>query len=160
MGTCGAGPDAGVGLTRVTHPEVEHWLELFNAGEYFEAHESLEGLWLTAQEPEKTFLKGLIHAAVALYQYRRGNAHGARVKCASMFRYLRPYAPTHGGLAVGSLLLDFERFYRDAGWVSDGSPLPHPTEPWPTARRVLCDETALNDLPIPLGSRSQAEEMR
>ena len=59
------------------------WRNCFNSGAYFEAHETLEAAWLAADEPDRSFLKGLIHAAVALCHYQRGNGHGARAKYAS-----------------------------------------------------------------------------
>jgi predicted metal-dependent hydrolase len=67
---------------------VAEFASLLGAEEYFRAHEVLEGPWLRARQPEKDWLKGLIHAAVALYHHARGNAHGARVKRASALRYL------------------------------------------------------------------------
>jgi predicted metal-dependent hydrolase len=67
---------------------LSEWSRLFQEGRYFEAHEALEACRLAAAEPEKGWLKGLIHAAVALHHHQRGNAHGARVKSASGLRYL------------------------------------------------------------------------
>src|SRR6185436_20876506 len=89
---------------------LEQARELFNAGEYFECHEVLEGPWLATAEPERTFLKGLIHAAVSLYQYQRGNAHGARVKAASARGYLEPFRPAHAALDLERLLAELEEF--------------------------------------------------
>ena len=67
---------------------VREYGSQFEAGKYFQAHEVLEALWLRARQPERDWLKGLIHAAVALYHHSRLNAHGARVKRASALRYL------------------------------------------------------------------------
>lgn len=92
--------------------QVHTWRRHFNGGEYFDAHEVLESPWLAAQEPGKTFLKGLIHAAVALLHYERGNAHGARVKYASCQRYLRPFGEVTDPVDVRSLLQDLERFFK------------------------------------------------
>jgi len=49
----------------------------FNAGEFFEAHEAWEELWLRALKPEKTFLQGIIQIAAAFHHYVRGNLSGA-----------------------------------------------------------------------------------
>jgi len=89
---------------------LDEAVRLFNAGDYFECHEVLEKPWLAAGEPAKTFLKGLIHAAVALHHYRRGNSHGARVKAASARRYLEPYLPAAAGLDLAALLRDLDAF--------------------------------------------------
>ncbi len=83
---------------------VREWVRLFNAEQYYEAHEVAEEHWHRANEPEKTFLKGLIHAAVSLAHLQRGNPHGARVKGKSAAGYLAPYAPTYAGVALDELL--------------------------------------------------------
>lgn len=116
------------------HAAVERWAELFNRGEYFEAHEVLETPWLHAREPEKTVLKGLIHAAVALYQYSRGNAHGARVKSASALRYLEG-SDAAFGLDLRELRAALESFFRPLRLLPAGSDLP-PPQAWPRVSRT------------------------
>jgi uncharacterized protein len=113
---------------------VEEWVRLFNQGQYFEAHEVLEGPWLAAREPDKTFLKGLIHAAVALYQYRKGNDHGARTKLASTRGYLEPYGRTWRGVEVSALLAELEALFAPLMALPPGSEVPEPEGPWPTVR--------------------------
>src|SRR5947209_2652069 len=89
-------PTAGpAGLNDAQRAALTEAVALFNAGRYFECHEVLEDAWRAAAEPDRTILKGLIHAAVALYQYQRGNSHGARVKTASAYRYLAPALPEY-----------------------------------------------------------------
>ncbi|HTR45843.1 MAG TPA: DUF309 domain-containing protein [Verrucomicrobiae bacterium] len=50
----------------------------FNAREFFEAHEAWEELWLPADEPEKTFLQGMIQIAAAFHHYQRRNPRGTK----------------------------------------------------------------------------------
>lgn len=53
---------------------------LFNAGRYWEAHESLETVWRSVSGgSERRVWQGLIQAAAALLHRERGNAHGVRV---------------------------------------------------------------------------------
>jgi predicted metal-dependent hydrolase len=52
-------------------------IELFNAGEFFDAHEALEDVWREAGGAEKPFLQGLIQIAVALHHYSTANFAGA-----------------------------------------------------------------------------------
>lgn len=40
---------------------------LFNAGEYYECHDILEGLWNNAPEPQRSVLHGILQCAVGLY---------------------------------------------------------------------------------------------
>jgi predicted metal-dependent hydrolase len=50
---------------------------LFNRGDYFEAHEVWEDLWMDQSQPEKRFYQGLIQAAVGLCHFCNGNVRGA-----------------------------------------------------------------------------------
>lgn len=59
----------------------DHYLqgiEHFNAGQFFDAHEVWEEIWLRSSGDTKLFYQMLIQAAVGLYHYERGNARGAR----------------------------------------------------------------------------------
>ena len=59
---------------------LENALALFNAGDYWLAHEALETVWRSIiDEAERRAWQGLIQAAAALLQRRRGNRHGAVV---------------------------------------------------------------------------------
>jgi predicted metal-dependent hydrolase len=53
-------------------------IEQFNHRRFFEAHETWEEIWLSAPEPDKTFLQGMIQAAAAFHHYTRGNRLGAQ----------------------------------------------------------------------------------
>lgn len=55
----------------------EEGTDHFNAGRYWEAHESWEGLWLASQTEMKPFLQGLIQIAAAYLHLRRLNFSGA-----------------------------------------------------------------------------------
>lgn len=89
---------------------VEEWRRLFNEQRFYEAHEVAEERWRRSTEPEKTFLKGLIHAAVSLCHLQRGNAHGARVKHQSAVRYLTAYLPSYAGLDLAGLVEQLDRY--------------------------------------------------
>lgn len=115
---------------------VQDWTERFNRAEFFEAHEVAEDCWHRAQEPEKTFLKGLIHAAVALCHYQRGNAHGARVKYHSAKGYLSGYLPAYAGLDLAALLLEMDSYFEPLLATQPGDPLPEPASPLPRARTI------------------------
>ena len=90
---------------------IEEWLERFNAGEYYAAHEAAELAWHASAGRERDFLKGLVHAAVSLHHHHALNPHGARVKRDSALRYLAPYEPDYGGIAVSTLRRELRRFY-------------------------------------------------
>ncbi|MGV3723777.1 MAG: DUF309 domain-containing protein [Actinomycetota bacterium] len=109
---------------------IDAWRRLMNAGDFFAAHEALEHAWITSVEPEKTFLKGLIHAAVALHHYQRHNGHGARVKFASALRYLAPYPDAHLGVPVECLRRQMREFFAPLVALPKGA-APPPATQWP-----------------------------
>jgi uncharacterized protein len=47
--------------------ELAEGLRCYRAEEFFLAHEHWEGVWLKAQEPEKTFLQALIQTTAAFH---------------------------------------------------------------------------------------------
>jgi hypothetical protein len=70
--------------------------ELFNAGEYWEAHEALETVWRSILGDDQARFgaaarvwQGLIQAAAALLHRSRGNRHGVEVVGAAALENLR-----------------------------------------------------------------------
>ena len=59
------------------HPRARRGIELFNKGEYFEAHEALESAWLETDSPERDLYQGILQIGLAYYQISRGNYGGA-----------------------------------------------------------------------------------
>jgi predicted metal-dependent hydrolase len=89
-----------------------HGLELFNRGEFFEAHEVLEDVWRAAPAAEKKFLQGLIQVAVGLHHYSRGNMVGSRSLLQRAHKNLSAYPARHSGIDLGGLRAQVEQ------WVS------------------------------------------
>ena len=52
-------------------------IQLFNAREFYDAHEVWEDVWRESNGMEKQFLQGLIQAAVAFHHHSTGNVIGA-----------------------------------------------------------------------------------
>lgn len=71
---------------------------LFNRGDFFEAHEVWEDLWMETSGPEKQFYQGLIQAAVGLCHFCNGNLRGAKKLFHSSREYMAKYATHHNGL--------------------------------------------------------------
>jgi uncharacterized protein len=88
----------------------KHGLELFNRGEFFDAHEVLEDVWRAAPAEEKKFLQGLIQVAVGLHHYSRGNVVGARSLLGRAHRNLSEYPGRHGGIDLAGLRAQVERW--------------------------------------------------
>jgi predicted metal-dependent hydrolase len=79
-------------------------LELARAGEYFAAHEAFEDAWRASERAEKDFFQGLVHVVVAWYQAGRRRRPGCERQLEKAARRLAPFAPTHRGVDVDSLL--------------------------------------------------------
>jgi predicted metal-dependent hydrolase len=79
-------------------------LRLFNAREFFEAHEVLEEVWRAAPAAEKKFLQGIIQIAVALHHSSRGNLAGAQSLMRRAASNLSSYPDEFGGICVKRLL--------------------------------------------------------
>lgn len=83
-------------------------IDHFNRGEYFEAHEVWEDLWIEINDERKGFYHGLIQAAVALHHARRANPNGARSLYRRMKANLEGYLPAYEGLDLQSFLARME----------------------------------------------------
>lgn len=86
-----------------TEGELQEGRRCYESGAYFEAHEHWESVWLTASEPAKKFLQGLIQVAAAFHHYRRGNCAGTASLLQAALRKLERYPEEYGGIAVAPL---------------------------------------------------------
>jgi predicted metal-dependent hydrolase len=108
--------------------EIEQFragVELFNQGEFFEAHESLEDVWRAAPASEKKFLQGLIQVAVALHHFGNGNLAGARSVLRRAFRNISLYPEGFGGIDSAGLLRSLAEWQRtlDEGTAAPALPV-------------------------------------
>jgi predicted metal-dependent hydrolase len=71
---------------------------LFNRGDFFEAHEVWESLWMETYSPERPFYQGLIQAAVGLCHFCNGNVRGAVKLYHSSRDYMRKFGSPYLGL--------------------------------------------------------------
>ncbi len=101
------------------------WAEgarLFNAGEYWEAHEALEPPWMTAEGLDKRFYAGVILLAAALHKARAmDNARGGRRNYAKALVHLALLPDTYGGVVVRQLEAEVHAALQD--------PVRHPQLP-------------------------------
>ena len=94
-------------------PRLAESLRLFKEGQYFESHDVLEELWLEtpAEDPYRDFYKGVIQAAAAFYQLKRGRTAGAMSLYRSSVKYLEGYAPLALGLDVSKFIGEMRRVF-------------------------------------------------
>lgn len=84
---------------------------LFNAGDYFEAHEVWEDLWHETVGPERSFYQGLIQVAVGLCHFGNGNHRGALKLHQSSLDYLKRFQPECQGLNLEQFTEALDRCY-------------------------------------------------
>ena len=75
-------------------------LKCYRTGEYFEAHEHWESVWLKCDEPEKTFLQALIQITAAFHHVHRKNFKGAASLLRGALRRLDAFPAAYGGVEV------------------------------------------------------------
>jgi predicted metal-dependent hydrolase len=79
-------------------------IALFNAHEFFEAHEVWEDIWHMAFGTKFEFYQGMIQCAVALEHYRRSNPRGVVSLFESYNRHFRDVPKIFMGLNVEQFL--------------------------------------------------------
>jgi len=105
------GGDTSAGL----HPCYAGYFVCFNRGEYYEAHDVLEHLWLQCTDANEPFYKGLIQFAGGFVHLRKHfehpthEKHGRRLSPAARLfdlaaANLAPFAPRHLHLDVDGVL--------------------------------------------------------
>jgi len=75
----------------VIEPEYREFARCWNDGDFFMAHEVLEGLWTRTRDRGQ---QGLIQIAVALHHISRGNLRGAKTMIDRALPRLRSAATT------------------------------------------------------------------
>lgn len=120
---------AGRGAAQV----FQQGIDLFNRGEFYACHESLEQIWMTARQPERWFLQALIHFAVGFYHHRRDNRTGAVRQLRKGLKKIRGYLPQWGGVATGELEREVSERLRviAGGGTVRAFPRIGQTAPWP-----------------------------
>ncbi len=86
--------------------EVLLGLRLFNAGEYFEAHEALETAWRAETGPVRELYRGILQVGVAYYKIQQGKFAGACKLFARAQGWLAPFPDVCRGIQVQRLRQD------------------------------------------------------
>jgi uncharacterized protein len=95
-----------------TQGALAEGLQRYHAGDFFAAHESWESLWLVAEEPEKTFLQGLIQVTAAFHHLQRNNTLGTARLLQGALRRLEGYPASFGSISVASACDDIREWLR------------------------------------------------
>lgn len=87
-------------------PELTSGIEQFNAGEFFEQHETLELLWRDTRAPVRSLYHGILQVGVGFHHWRNGNFHGASTLLEEGIERLHQFAPRCQGVDVKALITD------------------------------------------------------
>ncbi len=82
---------------------AEFW-GLWREEKFWACHEALEAIWQRETGPRRTFLNGLIHGAVAIFQHRRGNPNGAARQLLRAQIKLKAHLPAREGVDLQQFL--------------------------------------------------------
>ncbi len=87
----------------------------WDAGEFFDAHETWEDIWQVERRPVRGFFQGLILLAAGLHHWTGTHRpRGVRIKLASGIERLAPYAPSYLGVDVSWMVSDAAALLRQA----------------------------------------------
>lgn len=89
------------------HPQARIGIRLFNAGEYYRAHDHLELAWRDSPGEEGVLYQGILQVGIAYYHIQRGNDRGAL----KMFHRARQNLTVLPGEYLG---IDLEQLQADA----------------------------------------------
>ncbi|MEX1022229.1 MAG: DUF309 domain-containing protein [Dehalococcoidia bacterium] len=101
-------------------------IRLFDAGNYFGAHEAWETCWAFAKgTDEEEFFKGLAQLGAGYTHWLRGNAHGVVALLGRALARIDSHGATHRELDVAAFAARLEDLRDQAGVCErDGAPLP------------------------------------
>lgn len=80
-------------------------IDFFNREYFFEAHDTIEELWMDAREQtQRNLFHGLVNIATGFYHYRMGNRHGMQSQLQKGVNKLSQVPPRCLGINVEKLL--------------------------------------------------------
>lgn len=102
------------------HLQAAEGLRLFNAGEYFEAHEALEQAWKEEKGDIRNLYRGILQIAVTYLHITRGNYEGAVKVHDRSRKWLKDWPDFCRGIHVGELRKDAENIMQEVKRLGAG----------------------------------------
>ncbi|MEX2144718.1 MAG: DUF309 domain-containing protein [Anaerolineales bacterium] len=103
------------------HPLALKGVELFNNGQYWEAHESLEAAWKDERGPARYLYQGILQAGVVYLQIERNNFIGMAKMFERCKKWLRPWPEVCRGVHIAQLRGDVTAAVVAAGKLGPGN---------------------------------------
>ncbi|MAT39358.1 MAG: hypothetical protein CL946_07115 [Ectothiorhodospiraceae bacterium] len=109
--------EAAAGEIQDTETLFQKGLEQFNAGEYFDCHDTWEELWRDIRGESRLFYQGLIQVAIGYYHAGNRNFKGAHSQLSKAIEKLSEYPDVYRQVPLRNLLTTISlhrSIYRDA----------------------------------------------
>ena len=90
------------------HPAAIKGMELFNAGEYWLAHEALEEAWKDESGAVRELYRAILQTGVVYLHIERGNYNGAVKTYRKVQKWIQPWPDTCCGIEIGQLRRDLD----------------------------------------------------
>jgi len=90
------------------HPAAVKGMQLFNAGEYWLAHEELEAAWKEENGAVGELYRAILQTAVVYLHVTRANYNGAIKVYGRVQKWIRPWPDVCRGIEIGQLRQDLE----------------------------------------------------
>lgn len=101
-------------------------LTCYCAAQFFDAHEHWESVWLTLEEPEKSFLQSLVQVTAAFHHLQADNPTGAISLLRRALKRLSLCPAVFGGIDVASLRNEIEEWLQALGSKPTSRPHTYP----------------------------------
>jgi uncharacterized protein len=85
-------------------PEFWQGVEQFNQQQYYDCHDTLEALWIEAEEPDKKFYQGVLQISVGCYHLSNHNWRGAVILLGEGINRINYYQPHYHHIDVTQLI--------------------------------------------------------
>lgn len=84
-------------------PLAQEGITLFNQGQYYKCHDSLEEAWRQDERPGRELYQGILQVGIAIFQIQRGNYRGAVKMLMRVQQWLQPLPDVCRGVNVARL---------------------------------------------------------
>ena len=85
-------------------PSLQRGVDEFNQGEFYACHDTLEAVWMAAENAEKPFYQGILQISVAFYHLGNLNWRGGAILLGEGMSRLRKFEPDHEQVNVEALV--------------------------------------------------------
>ena len=136
--------------------DLERGVKLFNAGNFWHAHEAWEDVWKRHEEDERLFFQGMIQLAAALHHsVNRSSYRGAVNNLDKSKVKLAVFVPRYAGIEVQPLLVSIEQIKE---WLEQSGPKEFDSFNLTTLPKIQFHKPRNPDLAVELGTILEAED--